>query len=118
MDSRARDSSPCFRSPYDGVSRNAQFRIWNGQLNNLPYKHGDEIFVSLSNNAVTKVGKGDNIPPGFNPSIIRFAGPTGTFLPRPLFEIFVPNYWARNYDDGKFWKDKIVVIEDLGRAKS
>ncbi len=109
MDSRA-GFITVFASPYDGVSRDAQFRVWNGQLNNLPYKRSDEIFVSLSNIAATKVGKGDNIPPGFKPTIIRFAGPAGTFLPRSLFEIFVPTYWARNYDDGKFWKDKIVVI--------
>lgn len=42
--------------------------------------------------------------------ILRFSGPARTFPPRSAFEIFVPDYWTRNYANGEFFRDKIVVV--------
>ncbi len=36
--------------------------------------------------------------------------PGSGFPPRSLFEIFVPEYWKQNYQSGKFFRGKIVVV--------
>jgi adenylate cyclase len=43
--------------------------------------------------------------------LLRFvAPPREGFAPRSIFEIFVPDYWKRNYQSGEFFRGKIVVI--------
>ena len=40
----------------------------------------------------------------------RFGGPPGTYAHRSVYEIFVPSLWQRNFKNGEFFKDKIVVV--------
>ena len=45
-----------------------------------------------------------------HPRQIRFAGPPGTFRPRSIYEIFAPRFWRGNYESGRFFNGKIVII--------
>lgn len=41
----------------------------------------------------------------------RFTGPPqSTFKFRPIYELFVPSMWEANYQNGAFFRDKIVVV--------
>ena len=47
---------------------------------------------------------------------MRFTGaPRKGFRPRPLFEIFVPEYWEHNYGSGELIRDKIVIVGAEGK---
>lgn len=46
--------------------------------------------------------------------LIRFTGKPGTFPARPAFEIFVPEYWNKNYGGGDFFRGKVVVVGAFG----
>ena len=58
-----------------------------------------------------KAGLDNCIPPGEESHAFRYTAPARVgFPPHSLFEIFVPEYWQRNYKDGEFFRDKIVLI--------
>jgi adenylate cyclase len=43
--------------------------------------------------------------------MLRYTGgPRQGFRPRSLFEIFVPEYWERNYKSGEFFRGKTVLV--------
>jgi len=93
----------------DGVIRHAQYRwalirgVWRG-----------EEELSLSARALSAAGLDRHLPPGLGAHRIRFAGAPGTFAPRSIHEIFVPEYWKRNYASGVFFRGKIVIIGAAG----
>src|SRR5204863_7975891 len=73
-------------------------------------------YLSLSARVVSKAGHPELIPNDLAEHLIRFTGPPRTaFHPRPLFEIFVPEYWEHNYRSGELVRDKIVVIGAEGK---
>jgi adenylate cyclase len=73
-----------------------------------------EPALSLAATAALKAGLADRIPHGLEPQRLRFAGPEGTFPPRSVCEIFVPDMWRSNYANGEFFRDKIVIIGASG----
>ena len=93
----------------DGVVRNAQYRwavqhgVWQG---------GEEL--SLAARLLQKAGYGNSLPADQQSYRMRLAGPPGTFRPYSIHEIFVPEYWKRNYASGAFFRDKIVIIGASG----
>ncbi len=93
----------------DGLIRHSHYRwaithgVWQGE----------EEF-SLAARALHEAGLGAVVPPTREGMRLRFAGPTGTFAPRSIHEIFVPAYWQRNYANGAFFRDKIVIIGAAG----
>ena len=63
-----------------------------------------------------KAGHPELIPNDLAEHFIRFTGaPRKGFRPRPLFEIFVPEYWEHNYGSGELIRDKIVIVGAEGR---
>jgi signal transduction histidine kinase len=75
-----------------------------------------ETYLSLSARVVSKAGHPQLIPNDLAEHLIRFTGPPRTtFRPRPIFEIFVPEYWEHNYRSGELVRDKIVVIGAEGK---
>jgi adenylate cyclase len=95
----------------DGVVRSARFQITFGQISGEPPTAQSERFLSLAARGLQKAGFADRIPEGPAPSLIRFTGPAREgFRPHSIFEIFVPEYWRRNYQSGEFFRDKIVVV--------
>ncbi len=98
-----------FRADLDGVIRRAHYRwaleygVWRG-----------EEELSLAARALDRSGLARCVPADRALHRMRFAGPPGTFVARPIFEIFVPEFWRRNFAGGAFFRDKIVVIGASG----
>ena len=66
--------------------------------------------------SLQKAGHPELIPNDLAEHFIRFTGaPRKGFRPRPLFEIFVPEYWEHNYGSGELIRDKIVIVGAEGR---
>src|SRR5204862_8051968 len=93
------------------VVRGAQYRVAFREREN-----SIATYLSLSARVVSKAGHPELIPNDLAEHLIRFTGPPRTaFHPRPLFEIFVPEYWEHNYLSGELVRDKIVVIGAEGK---
>jgi adenylate cyclase len=93
----------------DGRVREARFRFSEGQWAGHDPVPGEEAFTSLSARAVTKLGRGDDIPGDFRTHAIRF-GPAGAYEPIELWKIFFPQTWQANFDNGAFFKDKVIIV--------
>lgn len=98
-----------FRMDHDGVIRHAHYRwalehgVWSGEEEH-----------SIAARALERAGLAHPVPADRELHRMRFAGPPGTFPARSIFEIFIPEYWARNYAGGEFFRDKIVIIGAAG----
>src|SRR5437588_677716 len=93
------------------VVRGARYRVAFREREN-----SIATYLSLSARIVSKAGHPELIPNDLAEHLIRFTGPPRTaFHPRPLFEIFVPEYWEHNYRYGELVRDKIVVVGAEGR---
>jgi adenylate cyclase len=95
----------------DDVVRHAQFRTTFEQVQGvMPGPHAEQ-YLSLGARGLVKAGFADRVPSGFDAKIFRYtAPPRAGFRPYSLFEIFVPEYWKRNYKSGEFFRDKIIVV--------
>jgi adenylate cyclase len=83
----------------DGIVRHVEFHELAGEL----------IYDSLAARALKKLGDADAVPGDFEAHAIRF-GPEEAYPPRALYELFLPKTWNANYQDGAFFKDKIVIV--------
>ena len=93
------------------IVRGAQFRLAFRE----PGK-STATYLSLSARAVSKAGHPELVPNELAEHLIRFSGPPRIgFRPRPVFEIFVPEYWEHNYRSGEFLRNKIVVVGAEGK---
>jgi len=95
--------------PIDGKIRAVTYRVTDRQLADLPPEPSQEIYQSLSARALAKIGHASDVPDDFRGHMIRFTSPDA-FAPRPLYEVFDPQFWHANYADGAFFKDKIVMV--------
>jgi adenylate cyclase len=95
--------------PIDGITRAATYTVTDRQLAGLPPAQGGEVYESLSARALEKTGHANDVPRDFQNHMIRFTAPDA-FAPRPLYEVFDPKLWHANYDEGAFFKDKIVMV--------
>ena len=93
----------------DGKVRAVAFRVSERQLVGQPPIPGDELLSSLSARALVKLGYADSVPKGLGARAIRFS-PADAYQPRKLYEIFLPATWHANYQDGAFFKNKIIVV--------
>jgi adenylate cyclase len=97
----------------DGVIRNSQYRTNEEHVN---LKVGSEKLpklYSLAARAVQKGGHGDIVPDDLNLRMMRFANLT-RFPTYSLYEIFEPHIWATTFQNGTFFKDKIVLVGPKG----
>ena len=100
-----------FWPDHDDVIRRANFRVTFEQVQGEPSPPGAEEFLSLGARVLEKAGLGNRLPAGRGEHLFRYTAPARQgFRPHSLFEIFVPEYWERNYRSGEFFRDKIVVI--------
>src|SRR5438105_3255984 len=95
--------------PIDEKIRAVAYRVTDWELSGLPPHPGEEIFESLSARALSRIGRGDDVPLDFGGHMIRFTEPDA-WAPRPLYEVFDPKLWHANYADGTFFKNKIVIV--------
>ncbi len=95
----------------DDVVRNAQYRVTFEQVQGRSPTSDSEVMLSLAAQALTKAGFGEKVPAGLEARGLRFtAPPRQGFLPRSIFEIFVPEYWTHNFKSGESLRDKIILI--------
>jgi len=93
------------------VVRGAQYRVAFRE-----HENSIATYLSLSARVVSKAGHPELIPNDLAEHLIRFTGPPRMgFHPRPLFEIFVPEYWEHNYRSGELIRDKIVFVGAEGK---
>ena len=104
-----------FTDPRDGTVRTANYRIDFRALGGSgAARDATDILSSLVARTAEKVGKAALVPENVKPTAIRFAGPAGTFEPIPLYQIFVPRYWDKNFGGGEKLRGKIVMIGPYG----
>jgi len=100
---------------FGGIVRGAHYATTLDQLQGgkPPENIGTETPLSLAARAANLLGA--SLPPNpFALHLIRFSGPPKTFSMIPVFQIFVPDYWKQNLDEGGSFRDKIVFVGPYG----
>jgi adenylate cyclase len=96
---------------FDDVLRRADYRKTAAQVGDLV--PDGVVLESLDARALRKFGRGDLIPEGFESRLFRYTAPPGSrlgFIPQPVGDVLSPKIWQKNYGNGSFFKDKIVLI--------
>jgi adenylate cyclase len=75
----------------------------------VPTLSDEEVVPSLPTVSTRLLGGTLPENPEHRPLRFRYSLP-GTTRVVSLFEIFVSEFWKKNYDDGKFFKDRIVLV--------
>ncbi len=103
----------------DGVVRRMRMEITTAELGNIPTDEKLTVVESLAARIARRAGYGARTPGDhlFHPFRYAFRGETllNTQKPPSLYQIFVPTYWEKNYQNGAFFKDKIVLVGPEGR---
>jgi adenylate cyclase len=95
--------------PVDLKVRAAAFSFSERQLAGLPPYPGEEVFESFAARALTLLGHGADVPRDERAHLIRFSA-VNAYPPKTLYEVFDPKLWRTNFQNGAFFKDKVVVI--------
>lgn len=93
----------------DGVVRAALFHASPEDFLRRKYTDNHASFDSLAARILKIISPEIELPYGVNIPF-RFSGMPGAYTHHPLYEIFIPALWEQNYQSGRFFKDKIVVI--------
>jgi two-component sensor histidine kinase/CHASE2 domain-containing sensor protein len=103
-----------FWADADQTIREARFRTNFAQLIEAN-SDVSPTYPSLSAQAVLKSGNATAIPAHAEATGFRYTGgPAGGFRPRSIFEVFVPEYWERNYRGGAVFDGAIVMVGAAG----
>jgi len=99
-----------FREIDDRV-RSLQLETTLEGINGDPAPPGSEWYRSLTGAGLVKLGRDDLLSRRDEPTPFRFTrmGPE-IYKPEPIYQVFVPELWERNYGSGAAFKDKIVFI--------
>jgi adenylate cyclase len=98
-----------FNDSIDQKIRSARYTITDLQLAWLAPRPEEKPHESFSARALEKLGHAADVPRDLQAHLIRFSS-TDAYGPHPLWEVFDPAVWRANYVDGKFFKDKVVMI--------
>lgn len=102
----------------DQVVRRFQFHMSREEVANLRDLPTAELFGSLPVRMLEAAGFGGKVPPGTGKHRIRFAYKGESILeavrPESMANIFVQSFWESNYQNGEFFRDKIVLIGPTG----
>ncbi len=93
---------------WDGVLRRASYRQTGAQAGGIV--DPTAVLESLTGRVLDKLGLADRMPKDFQPVLFRYTGPPGVYKPHPIGDVLSPKVWARNYRNGAFFRDKIVLI--------
>ena len=89
----------------DGIVRRVEFHYSDAEQRGP----NEFLYDSLVARALKKLGHPDPAPNDVEGHAIRF-GPEDAYPPHPIYELFLPKTWHANYQDGAFFKDKIVIV--------
>jgi adenylate cyclase len=96
-------------SPSDGRVRAARFTISDLEVAGMLPSPGEEVWESFAARGLEKLGRGAAVPRDRRPYMIRFSS-NAAYPSRSLYEIFDPKLWSANFQDGAFFKNKVVLI--------
>ena len=97
----------------DGKIRSAQYRENLDYLAGHPGAEKLPKLYSLAARVVQRAGHADLIPDDFLARPLRFAGPS-RFSTYSLFKLFDPDSWTVDFQNGDFFRGKIVVVGPEG----
>src|ERR1700704_5466096 len=98
-----------FADRLDQKVRAVRYTITDLQLTENPAQSWEVPYEALFARALEKIGRGKDVPRDLDAHLIRFSA-LGAYRPFPLYEILDAKLWHSNYQDGAFFKDKIVVL--------
>lgn len=104
---------------YDGVTRQFMFRTTLLELADREPNAEDHVFESLAVRMVGQAGLAKLVPQGRRQHLIRFAYKGDTLRlqqgrSQSIADIFIPSIWEANYQNGEFFRDKIVLVGPHG----
>jgi adenylate cyclase len=101
-----------YQGDEDDVIRQLSFATTQQALQGAVRHATDQVYWSFLAQALRQLGRADLIPAQLRPRIFRYTDLTHGkgYAPRSLAEIFVDPIWKQNYQDGAFFKNKIVII--------
>ncbi len=95
----------------DQIMRRAAFRLENEQLQSVIPAGPEAVTASLAARALQQAGFADRIPSDFSLHRFRYTAPPGLgYRPHPVGDVLSPRAWERNYGNGEFFRDKIILI--------
>jgi adenylate cyclase len=97
--------------PLDGLVRQARYTTTLGFENDGVRSIGETEYRSLAAEVIHAMGL--EVPQG--DQLLRLAGRSDTggsevYAPRSLYSIFAEQEWKANYQNGEFFRDKVVMI--------
>ena len=100
---------------YNGVVRSAQYQVTMEQLESatVPQTTNAPPLSSLALLTASKVNAPD-LHGALAPKLFRYSGPPGSFAAIPVYQVFVPLYWDRNFASGALIRDKVVLVGPYG----
>ena len=104
-----------FWAGYGGVVRSAHYWTTIEQL--AGYAPPATITVETPASLAARGAHWLDIPTlerPFAPRLIRFSGPPGTYVPMPVYQVFIPTYWKQNFGNGSLVRDKVVLVGPSG----
>jgi len=95
----------------DGVLRHARYQLRNHQLHYLVSAGPNATIESLAGGALRKIGPWKGSLDPYVPLRFRYSGMPGSgFIPQPIGDLFSANAWKANYQNGEWFRDKIVLV--------
>ena len=99
----------------DDIVRDAQYRANLDSVNGNPGAEKEPKLYSLAARLVQKSGHADAVPDDLKPRTMRYAGPPlKTFTHYSFYQLFDPHDWETTFQNGNYFKDKIVLIGPSG----
>ena len=98
-----------FPDALDNKIRYARYTLTPYQLARMMPAEDEIPYESLVARALEKQGLGALVPRDLKPHLFRFSE-LNAYPPHPLWEIFDHKIWHTNYQDGGFFKGKIVLV--------
>jgi len=100
-----------YKDPVDGLVRSARYTTTLGFENSGVRRTGEPEFRSLAAEVIHAMG--EDVPSKNHELRLSGRQKTGaadTYAPKSIYGIFSEKTWKANYDNGKFFKDKVVMI--------
>lgn len=101
-----------YRPDFDGAIRLVPFASTQMAYNGRASQGKEPVYASLVAAALRQLGQGDKIPADGQSRLFRYTDLRHhvEYPPRPLWEIFSDATWQQNYQGGRFFRDKIVIV--------
>ncbi len=99
-----------YRPDLDGAIRTLIFSTTQMAYNDRPPQPDDPVYDSLVAGALRQLGHVDLIPAGGQPQLFRYTVDGWNYPTHPFWEVFSDPAWEHNYQNGAFFKDKIILV--------